>query len=166
MLAARQGALGAARVLIEKGADLNLTDPDGTSALVMAIINGHYDVAALLVEQGADPNIADTSGMAALYAAVDMHTQPPMINRPTRKPSGSVDNLDLVKALLAHGANPNVGTPDAAPRALSQHRRRPAGRRRDAADARREIDRRARHAPAARGRRRSDAQDAGPARRR
>jgi ankyrin repeat protein len=109
MLAARQGALGATRVLSEKGADLNLTDPDETSALVLAIINGHYDVAALLVEKGANPNIGDTSGMAALYAAVDMHTQPPMINRPTRKPSGNVDNLVLIKALLARGANPNAG---------------------------------------------------------
>ena len=58
MLAARQGALESARVLIDGGAALNLTDPDGTSAMVTAIINGHYDVAALLVEQGADPNLA------------------------------------------------------------------------------------------------------------
>jgi ankyrin repeat protein len=108
MLAARQGALAATRVLIEKGADLNLTDPDETSALVLAIINGHYDVAALLVERGANPDLGDSSGMAALYAAVDMHTQPPMINRPTRKPSGAVDNLDLIRALLAHRANPNL----------------------------------------------------------
>jgi ankyrin repeat protein len=107
MLAARQGSLGASRVLTEKGADLNLTDPDGTSALVLAIINGHNDVAALLTDRGADPNIADSSGMAALYAAVDMHTQPPMINRPTRKPSGTVDGLALIDRLLAHGASPD-----------------------------------------------------------
>jgi ankyrin repeat protein len=109
MLAARQGAVGAARVLVDSGADLNLTDPDGTSALVIAILNGHYDVGALLVEKGADPNIADISGMAAVYAAIDLHTQPLMINRPTRKPSGSVENLDLLGQLLVHGADPNAG---------------------------------------------------------
>jgi uncharacterized protein len=109
MLAARQGAVDAARVLVDGGADLNLTDPDGTSALVIAILNGHYDVGALLVEKGADLNLADISGMAAVYAAVDLHTQPPMINRPTRKPSGSVANLDLLGRLLAHGADPNAG---------------------------------------------------------
>ncbi|MEO8257880.1 MAG: ankyrin repeat domain-containing protein [Acidobacteriota bacterium] len=108
MLAARQGALDAARVLVARGADLDSTDPDQTTALVLAIINGHYDVAALLAEKGADPNLGDSSGMAALYAAVDMHTQPPMINRPTRKPSGGVDNLDLLAALLSHGADPNA----------------------------------------------------------
>ena len=69
MYAARQGSLEAARALAEAGADLNLTDPDGTTALELAILNGHYDTAAMLTEKGADPNIADLTGMAALYAA-------------------------------------------------------------------------------------------------
>jgi ankyrin repeat protein len=46
--------------------------------------------------------------MAAVYATVDMHTQPLMINRPTRKPSGTVENLELLKQLLAHGADPDA----------------------------------------------------------
>jgi ankyrin repeat protein len=108
MFAARQGALESARVLIDGRASLNLTDPDRTSALVTAIINGHYDVAALLLQRGTDPNISDESGMAAVYALVDMHTQPLMINRPTRKPSGSVESLDLLERLLARGADPNL----------------------------------------------------------
>jgi ankyrin repeat protein len=112
MLAARQGGLASARVLADAGAALDLADPDNTTALVTAIINGHYDVAALLAERGADPSIADAAGMTAVYALVDMHTQPPMINRPTRKPSGDVEDLDLLKLLLAHG-----GKPDAALRA-------------------------------------------------
>ena len=138
MLAARQGALGAVRVLSGKGADLNLTDPDETTALVLAVINGHYDVAALLVEQGANPNLGDSSGMAALYAAVDMHTQPPMINRPTRRPSGSVDNLDLIKALLACRANPNQGLKMPLLPRYHLHRRQQLGAG-PAADARREV---------------------------
>jgi ankyrin repeat protein len=108
MMAARQGSLESARVLVDKGADLNLTDPDGTTALVLAIINGHFDVAALIAERGASPELADSSGMTALYAAVDMHTQPEMINRPTRKASGSVDALSLIRTLLAHGAMPDL----------------------------------------------------------
>ena len=108
MMAARQGALDGVRALSEGGADLNLSDPDGTSALVMAIVNSHNEVAALLLEKGADPNVADASGMAALYAAVDMHTTGPLINRPSRKPTGGVDGVDLVKMLLDRGANPNA----------------------------------------------------------
>ena len=36
------------------------------SALVIAIINGHYDVAGVLLDKGADPNVADVAGRAAL----------------------------------------------------------------------------------------------------
>src|SRR6185295_17435548 len=66
MYAARQGSLEAALALAEAGADVNLTDPDRTSALVLAIFNSHFDVAAMLLERGADPNIADVTGKAAL----------------------------------------------------------------------------------------------------
>ena len=51
MYAARQGSLGAAKELVDAHATLNLVDPDGTTALVVAIINGHYDVAAMLTER-------------------------------------------------------------------------------------------------------------------
>jgi len=107
MYAARQGAAQAARALAETGADLNLTDPDGSSALVLAIINAHYDLAAMLLEKGASPNVADTSGMAALYAAVDMNTLDETPGRPAPKSSDATSSVDLVKVLLAHGANPN-----------------------------------------------------------
>ncbi len=108
MMAARQGALDAERVLIEHRAQLNLTDPDGTSALVIAIVNGHYDAALLLLEHGADPNLADAAGMAAVYAVVDMNTQPAMINRPTRKASGRVTALELLKNVLDRHGDPNA----------------------------------------------------------
>ena len=108
MYAARQGAVDAARVLAEAGADLNLTDFEGTTALVRAIVNWHYDVAGVLLEKGADPNIADTTGMAALYAVVDMNTLGEIYGRPARKLSDTLDALDLVKMLLAHGAKPNA----------------------------------------------------------
>ena len=108
MYAARQGAMNAARALAESGADLNRTDPNGTSALVSAIINLHFDLAAVLIDKGADPNVAETSGMAALYAAVDMHTLAETVGRPNPKPHDTLDSPDIVKALLAHGARPNA----------------------------------------------------------
>ena len=108
MYAARQNAIDAVRTLAEARADLNLTDPDGTTALVVAIINAHYDLAAVLLEKGADPNVGDVTGMTALYAAVDLNTFPDTPGRPAPKPVGTLDTLGIVKALLAHGANPNA----------------------------------------------------------
>lgn len=108
MYAARQGSLETARTLVSAGASLNLTDPDGSTALALAIVNSHYDTAALLTERGADPNIADSAGMAALYAAVDMNTLGEVYGHPARPVSGKVTALELMKTLLDHGANPNA----------------------------------------------------------
>ena len=108
MYAARQGSLEAARALVDAGAKVNLTDPDGTTALNIAIINQHYDTAAMLTEKGADPNITDTAGMGALYAAVDMNTLGEVFGRPERQSHDKLTPVDLMKVLLDHGANPNA----------------------------------------------------------
>jgi len=108
MYAARQGSIESARALADLGARLNGTDPDGMSALVIAIINAHYDLAAMLADHGADPNVADVTGMAAVYAAVDMHTLDPLVNRPAPIGNTARAAVDLVQRLLAHGANPNA----------------------------------------------------------
>jgi uncharacterized protein len=108
MYAARDGAMKAGALLLERKAAVNATDPDGATALVLAIINYHYDFAALLLEHGADPNLADTTGMAALFAAVDMHSLPWMFGRPEIPAPSKVTGLDLIEMLLKHGANPNA----------------------------------------------------------
>jgi ankyrin repeat protein len=109
MHAARQGSVDAARALAESsGVDLNLRDPDGTTALVVAIINAHYDLASMLLDKGADPNVADSVGTAALYAVVDMNTLAPMQGRPAPKLLDSITALDVAKKLLAKGAQPNT----------------------------------------------------------
>jgi ankyrin repeat protein len=108
MYAAREGAVEAARALAESGANLDLTDPEGTTALIVAIINGHYDVAAALVAKGANPNIADIKGMTPLYAAVDMHTIGDTFGRPY-PPKDMIDgSLDAARMLITSGANVNA----------------------------------------------------------
>ncbi|MEO8255795.1 MAG: ankyrin repeat domain-containing protein [Acidobacteriota bacterium] len=96
LFAARVGDAESARILLEAGADVNDSFPDGISALTAAAHSGQQAVGILLLEKGADPNAA-AGGYTALHAAVLRN------------------GLDLVKALLAHGANPNAsitrGTP-------------------------------------------------------
>jgi ankyrin repeat protein len=108
MYAARQGAAGAVTALVEAGADVNGTDPDGATALALATINGHAGVVTELLARGADPNLADRTGMTPLYAAVDLHTMQLGFGRPDPPPSTSAASVEMVKALLAHGANPNA----------------------------------------------------------
>jgi ankyrin repeat protein len=108
MYGARQGALDAVRTLADAGADLNVADPLGCTALTLAILNAHYDVANLLLEKGADPNVIDRAGMTPLYAAVDMHTLRWEIGRPLPFQKDKLDAADLAKVLLTHGANPNA----------------------------------------------------------
>jgi ankyrin repeat protein len=108
MYAARENALDSGNALVKAGANLNLVDPDGANALVIAIINAHYEFAAMLLDAGADPNIVDTeAGMGALYAAVDMHRLAVGHGRPNPKPVGLMSAVDLVKKLLEKGADPN-----------------------------------------------------------
>lgn len=108
MYAARANALATAAALIDSKADLDAVDPDGATALVIAIINAHYELAAMLLDAGADPNVVDNSGMGALYAAVDMHRLAVGHGRPNPKPVGALGNVAIVEALLAHGADPNA----------------------------------------------------------
>jgi ankyrin repeat protein len=126
MVAARQGAVDAARTLAELGANLDLvalpqTDiplkPDdmesadrgvGTSALVFAIINVHYDLAAVLIEKGANPNVLDLAGMGALYAVVDMNSLQWVQGRPAPILADTLDGVDVVRLLLQKGADPNA----------------------------------------------------------
>ncbi|SVD73256.1 uncharacterized protein METZ01_LOCUS426110, partial [marine metagenome] len=73
----------------DAGAEVNETAPDGASALVVASFSGHGELAALLIERGADLDAAD-AGYAPLHTAVLR------------------SDVQLVKMLLAHGADPNI----------------------------------------------------------
>lgn len=108
MYAARENAEDAARVLAEGHAGLDAQDPDGATALMLAIINQHYDLAALLLYRGANPNVADNTGMTAVYAAVDMNTFRSDIGRPARPLQDKLTALDVLRLALQHKGDPNV----------------------------------------------------------
>lgn len=105
--AARAGAIDAAEVLLEAGADVNETLADGTSALVLAVMSARYEMAAFLLDHGADPNAA-AQGWAALHQIVWTRRPNRGFNTVFQAPRGGVDSLSLVEKLLAHGADINA----------------------------------------------------------
>src|SRR5580658_557901 len=107
LFAAREGDVETAKAMLDNGVDINQTDVDSTSGLVVSIMNKQYTFAKFLLERGADPNVTDVKGRAALYAAVDMRNED-WSALPMRKGQDPLPSMDLIKAILAHGGKPNA----------------------------------------------------------
>jgi ankyrin repeat protein len=108
LYAGRENARAAALALIEVGADPNIRDPDGLTALNVAVMNAHYDLAVALLEAGADPDAADRTGMTALYGAVETANAGNIIGRPAVARSDEHDAIAFARAALLHGADPDA----------------------------------------------------------
>jgi uncharacterized protein len=110
LFAARQGYTDAVQVLIKGGADVNEVDPgDQTSALMIAIVNGHYDLAEALLAAGADPRLAQANGAAPLYGLLNCEWSPKAdYPQPTAHKQQTTSYLTLMADLLSHGADPNA----------------------------------------------------------
>ena len=108
--AARQGSAAAARALVDGGADVNVPSPgDQATPLLVALINGHFDLAALLLEQGADPNLASDAGVSPLYATLNVQWAPiAAYPQPRSHLQQARTYLDVMKLLLDRGADPNA----------------------------------------------------------
>ena len=111
LLAARHGDLDSARMLLDAGANVNDATPEDGNALVVASGSGHEALAIFLLEKGADPNAVDRNGTTALHYAL-LKGITPFQNMNTALSYLSYlfrPNMhELVKVLLAQGANPNV----------------------------------------------------------
>jgi len=105
--AARQGQIEAVNALLEGGSNINQKDVDGNSALVLAILNKHYDLAQTLVARGADVNLANKAGRSPLYTAVDLRNEE-YSPRPSLKETDKLTALDVIKLLLDKGADVNA----------------------------------------------------------
>ena len=110
LLAAREGNAEAVAALLGGGADINrVSAADHTSPLLMASINGHFDLAIWLLEQGADPTAASEAGAMPLYAVLNMHWVPKSRHpQPTDYMQQQATYLELMQALLDAGADANA----------------------------------------------------------
>jgi ankyrin repeat protein len=107
LYAAREGCVACAKALVDGKADIDKSDPERTSPLLIAIMNFHFELARYLIDAGADVDKWDLYGQSPLYVAIDMNTLP-RGGRPDLPTEDHVSALDVAKALLEHGANPNI----------------------------------------------------------
>jgi ankyrin repeat protein len=110
--AARDGYADAARALLDAGLDVNVpTAGDRSSPMVVAVINGQYDLALAFLARGGNPNLANDDGVTPLFAALNsewaLRTWYP---QPTAGSQQQASYLDLLEKLLAAGADPNART--------------------------------------------------------
>lgn len=124
--AVKQGILRApvdyVKRLLDKGADVNVRDEDGNTALIIAISFGNSDVAEMLLKKGADVNAKNKSGETALMAATSTYFYNPSLvimildggaDINARAEDGVTalmlavrnNHVDAVKSLLTKGAD-------------------------------------------------------------
>ncbi len=77
------------------------------SPLILAVENGHFELAVALLKAGADPNDRP-AGYAALHAITTVRKPIRGDGDPPPIGSGKLNSLDLVRQLVAHGADINV----------------------------------------------------------
>jgi len=125
LFAVREGRIGVVRALLKAGANVNetiqgaqvfgkgaaggsaRTARTGTSALVLAVSNGHFELASILLDAGADPN-ANVSGLTALHLITTVRKSGGGDNDPAPQGSGNMTSLQFVKKLAEKGANLNA----------------------------------------------------------
>jgi ankyrin repeat protein len=110
LLAARQGAVETVQALLDGGADINQPSPaDGLTPLLIATINGHFDLARFLIERKADVRAYSDNGVTPLYAALNVQWAPKAFYpQPRAYLQQTTSYLELMKLLLDKGADPNA----------------------------------------------------------
>src|SRR5262249_19197931 len=117
LFAAREGDVELARILIANSSDANEESPDGSTPLLVATVRGHTPLAKLFLDVGANPDgDARAAGYTPLHLAStksegvitnDYPAAPGewagLAGIPSRE-----GKIELIKALLDHGASINA----------------------------------------------------------
>jgi ankyrin repeat protein len=116
LFAARVGDIESVHALLEGGANVNDVGTDSLSPLMLAVHRGHPKLAMLLLDKGADAKY-DGAGYTALHWAAGSWETELTVTSITPDREGEEwatvaglreGRLDVVKALLKHGADPNA----------------------------------------------------------
>lgn len=134
LFAVREGKTDTVKSLLRNGADVNETTvrpqgfnraavpgyalglrPQGpTSALVLAVGSGHFELASVLLDAGANANAAQ-QGWTALHHLTWVRKCGQGDNKPCPTVTGSIDGLELARRLVKHGADVNARMTERAP---------------------------------------------------
>lgn len=130
ILAARHQNTDVVSMLLYNGANINIQDKYGNTALILACIMANFRMVEFLLRNGADPNIAERSGLTPLMYTVQVNEQVGKYDRymmcmdslllsgytnvDMRDDEGmtalmyacQVNNIRAVNSLLYHRANP------------------------------------------------------------
>jgi ankyrin repeat protein len=112
--AARENHVEAARLLVEAGASINALEANDITPLLMAISNNAPATAQYLLAHGGMVNAQDWYGRSPLWEAVNVRNL--YVHNGTLK--SNIDRaplLELIKALLAAGADVNARTKETPP---------------------------------------------------
>ena len=121
LFAVREGRIEVMEALLRAGVDVNAATPrrpvkrdrplpggrsvrPGSTPLLVAVTNGHFELAARLLDAGADPNAAHP-GYTALHMLARVRKPGTGDNNPRPDGSGSMEALDFVRDMVAHGAD-------------------------------------------------------------
>ena len=120
MFAAREGRIVVVRRLLDAGVDVNAVMGNdkgqgrgarpGTSALMLAVESGHFELALYLVARGADPNDqrSDYTPLHALSWVRKPASGDGIDGDPSPRGSGNFSSLEFVRKLVAAGADVNA----------------------------------------------------------
>jgi uncharacterized protein len=111
LFAAREGHIDAAEALLDGGAKIDQVSGDGSSPLVLSLLNGQFDLALRLIKRGANPSLATTTdGVSPVFAV--LQTQWAFKfgdhNQPRAHETQTTDYLTVLNALLDAGGDPNI----------------------------------------------------------
>ena len=107
MQAARNNGFDAASALLDGKANPNEKDPQGLSAAMIAILNGHWEMAKMLIHRGSDPNDG------ALPLTADVKNL--VFLRPAQDRPETSNAMEVIKELLAMGAKADSVLPGPIP---------------------------------------------------
>ena len=96
--AAKGGNIAVVKQLISTGADVNVKDAGGQTALHWTIEYGHTEIAEVLIAKGADVNARNYGEWTPLHTAADR----------SQGTAANISHKEIIELLIAKGANVNA----------------------------------------------------------